>query len=254
MSAQATAPAPDHGELPPTRPCRIEPLTLAMLLSMLAAAALFTLWPELDPKISAFFYRPEIRDFTGNQSALVMAVYRFIPLLARSAIVLIVLAFVIGLFLRGPRGRLLRIRAGFLAAALAFGPGLVIDVALKDYFDRARPAETAEFGGSARYTPAFIPGDQCQKNCSFVSGHASAGFFFASFGFLGGAAARRRWTAIGLALGGLAGLGRISQGGHFLSDVVFAFYFTWFSVWLVWSIFNRLGWLPTERPSAGDAA
>ncbi|MDR1229140.1 MAG: phosphatase PAP2 family protein [Azoarcus sp.] len=256
MSEQTAPPAPDCGDLPPAaaRPRHIEPLTLAILLSMLAAMALFTLWPALDPAVSAFFYRPETHDFAGNHSALAMAVYRFIPLLARIAIVLIVIAFAIGLFIRGPRGRIWRIRAGFLAAALALGPGLVVDVILKDYFDRARPVKIIEFGGSARFTPAFVPGDQCDGNCSFVSGHASAGFFFASFGFLGGAMARRRWTAIGLALGGIAGLGRISQGGHFLSDVVFAFYFTWFSAWLVWRIFRKLGWLaavPERRPPAG---
>ncbi|MDR1462988.1 MAG: phosphatase PAP2 family protein [Azoarcus sp.] len=258
MNAQAAPPAPGCGAPPPVAPRqrRIEPLTLAVLLSMLAAAALFTLWPGLDLAVSAFFYRPEMRDFVGNHSALAIAIYRFIPLLARATIAIIVIAFAIGFFIRGPRGRTWRIRAGFLAASLALGPGLVIDVALKDSFDRARPYKITEFAGNARYTPAFVPSDQCQENCSFVSGHASAGFFFASFGFLGGARARWRWTSIGLALGCIAGLGRISQGGHFLSDVVFAFYFTWFSIWLVWLIFHRFGWLTAspERHSPGDAA
>ncbi|MDR0717023.1 MAG: phosphatase PAP2 family protein, partial [Azoarcus sp.] len=98
-------------------------------------------------------------------------------------------------------------------------------------------------GGNARFTPALQPTDQCGKNCSFVSGHASAGFFAVSLGFLGGASARRRWTLAGLALGGIAGLGRIAQGGHFLSDVVFAFFITWWSAWLVWLVFRKLGWM-----------
>jgi lipid A 4'-phosphatase len=210
---------------------------------MLAMVALFMLWPELDLKVSAFFYRQEIREFSGSRNALVMAIYRFVPWLSRFTIALVVIAFVASLFIRGPRGRAWRIHAGFLVVALVLGPGLVIDVTMKNHIGRARPSRIVEFGGSARHTPAFVLADQCRKNCSFVSGHASAGFFFASFGFLGGAMARRRWTAIGLVLGGIAGLGRISQGGHFLSDVVFAFYFTWFSTWLVWSIFRRLGWL-----------
>jgi lipid A 4'-phosphatase len=119
---------------------------------------------------------------------------------------------------------------------------------LKDYGGRARPAKIVPFGGSARFSPALLPSDQCASNCSFVSGHASAGFFFVSLGFLGGRAARLKWTLIGLALGSIAGLGRISQGGHFLSDIVFAFCFTWFSAWLVWIIFCRLGWLDAKTP------
>jgi lipid A 4'-phosphatase len=44
---------------------------------------------------------------------------------------------------------------------------------------------------------------------------------------------RRRWTLIGLTAGALVGLGRIMQGGHYLSDVVFSFYAVWLSCELV---------------------
>ena len=231
-------------------PRRIAPLTLVMLSTMLAAALVFTLWPEIDLAVSANFYRPDLQDFTGNHSSVSMAIYRAIPMLSRLVIAVIFLAFLGSLCVRGPRGRGWRIRMGFLAAALALVPGLFIDVALKGHWGRARPVHVVEFGGEARFTPAFQPTDQCAKNCSFVSGHASAGFFFVSFGFLGGAVARRRWTLIGLVLGSIAGIGRISQGGHFLSDIVFAFYFTWFSVWLIDAIFQKMGWFPPPPRNA----
>ena len=35
---------------------------------------------------------------------------------------------------------------------------------------------------------------------------------------------RRRWFLIGTVAGAVVGLGRIMQGGHFLSDIIFAFY------------------------------
>ncbi|MDR3213378.1 MAG: phosphatase PAP2 family protein [Azoarcus sp.] len=241
---ETPSPAPDRT----ARSIRL--FALAMLLSMLAAAALFMLWPELDLRVSTRFYCPENRYFTGENQALVMWAYRFVPDLSKCVIVLVVAAFAISFFIRGPRGRDWRIRAGFLVAALALGQGLIIDVALKDHIGRARPENVVQFGGNARFTPAFAPSNQCEQNCSFVSGHASAGFFFTSFAFLGGAAAWRRWTVLGLVLGGLTGLGRISQGGHFLSDVVFAFYVTWFSAWLVWLIFRRLGWLSDKSRTA----
>ena len=44
----------------------------------------------------------------------------------------------------------------------------------------------------------------------------------------------------GLALGSAVGLGRMLQGGHFLSDVVFAF-------WTVYLIGAMLAWLMLER-------
>ncbi|MDR3087226.1 MAG: phosphatase PAP2 family protein [Azoarcus sp.] len=229
---------------PPVPARRIAPLTLVMALSMLTLAVLFALWPQPDLAVSAFFYRTDIHAFVGRHSTVALAIYKFIPLLSTCVIGAVVLAFIGSFFIRDRRGRAWRIRTGFLAAALALGPGLVVDVVLKDYWGRARPSEVVEFGGQARFTPAFLPSDQGGR--SFVSGHASAGFFVAAFGFFGGSVARRRWTLIGLAFGGIVGFGRITQGGHFLSDVVFAFYFTWFSVWLVWVIFRKLGWLPIQ--------
>jgi lipid A 4'-phosphatase len=71
-----------------------------------------------------------------------------------------------------------------------------------------------------------------------------------SLGFLGGAAARRRWTLIGFAAGALFGFGRITQGGHFLSDIVFSFYATWFAAWAAWLVFHHFGWLREEQSRA----
>ncbi|MDR0564268.1 MAG: phosphatase PAP2 family protein [Azoarcus sp.] len=220
-------------------------LTLPVVIgiSALAAAGVFVLWPEFDLFFSGLFFRPETQDFAGSHNAFVLAIYKNIPVFSKIFIVCAVLAFIGSLFLRGPKARLWRVRTGFLALALAIAPGLIVDVGLKNHIGRARPWQVAEFGGKAQFTPAFFPSDQCKKNCSFVSGHASAGFFFAAFGFLGGIAARRRWTFASIALGAIFGLGRISQGGHFLSDIVFAFYFTWFGIWLVWVIFRRAGFI-----------
>src|SRR5690606_563997 len=63
---------------------------------------------------------------------------------------------------------------------------------------------------------------QCQANCSFVSGEASASFWLVAFAFV----VPRRWRA-GTAIGTLAfalaiSINRMAFGGHFLSDVVLA--------------------------------
>src|SRR5260221_2767865 len=109
----------------------------------------------------------------------------------------------------------------FVVLALLLGPGLLANVVLKDNWGRARPSHLVEFGGKSTFSPPLLLSDQCDHNCAFVAGDAAAGFFLLSFALL---ARRRRALAIAGALGVGAALGvvRIIQGGHFLSDVVFA--------------------------------
>jgi lipid A 4'-phosphatase len=67
-----------------------------------------------------------------------------------------------------------------------------------------------------------VPSRECPRNCSFVSGEASAMFapFFALAFLL--PQYRMGLLAAGLATGLLVGTVRIIQGAHFLSDVLFA--------------------------------
>ncbi|NMG42787.1 phosphatase PAP2 family protein [Aromatoleum toluvorans] len=220
-------------------------LTLWMVVTVLACAALFTVFPQIDLAVSGAFYDP-LHGFSGDHNPFVQSLYRGIPLMSRATVIGLFIALFAYSFQRGATGRKRRIQVAYLIAALLLGPGLLVDVALKDYWGRARPVKVAEFGGTKTFTPAMRPSDQCDSNCSFVSGHASAGFYLVSLGFLGGAAARRRWTLIGLAVGAIFGMGRIAQGGHFLSDVVFSFYVTWFAAWAAWALFRRLRWLQGE--------
>ncbi|NMF87628.1 phosphatase PAP2 family protein [Aromatoleum petrolei] len=225
-------------------------LTVWMAVTMAACAIVFTVWPELDLVVSRAFY-DSARGFSGDHNPLVQSLYRGIPLMSKATIIGLFIALFAYSMQRGVTGQKRRIQVAYLIAALALGPGLLIDVALKDYWGRARPYKVEQFGGTKTFTPATQPSDQCDNNCSFVSGHASAGYYLVSLGFLGGVAARRRWTLIGLTVGTLFGLGRIAQGGHFLSDIVFSFYATWFAAWAAWVIFLRLGWLRDESSATG---
>src|SRR5262245_28452341 len=110
----------------------------------------------------------------------------------------------------------------FLAICIAVGPGLVANAVFKDHWGRARPKQVVEFGGSTTFTPPLIPTNQCTNNCSFVSGEAASIFM----PFYAAALILPQWASIALIsgtfLGLAAGLVRISQGAHFLSDVIFA--------------------------------
>jgi lipid A 4'-phosphatase len=110
----------------------------------------------------------------------------------------------------------------YLVLCLGVGPGLVTNTLLKDQWGRARPAQIVEFGGSKTFTPPLLPADQCARNCSFVSGEAASMFAV----FYAAALIVPQWSLptmiAGTMVGLAAGLVRVVQGGHFLSDVVFA--------------------------------
>jgi membrane-associated PAP2 superfamily phosphatase len=112
----------------------------------------------------------------------------------------------------------------FLAAMLALGPGLLVNGILKPGWCRPRPCQTAEFGGRQQFLGVWSRGTSAESK-SFPSGHASMGFLLMAPAFL--LYRRRRQLAVGFVLLGLAagtalGATRILQGGHFLSDVVWA--------------------------------
>jgi membrane-associated PAP2 superfamily phosphatase len=112
----------------------------------------------------------------------------------------------------------------FLVLLLALGPGLVVNVIFKDNQGRARPREITEFGGKHQYSQIWQLGET-GKNSSFPSGHASAAFYVMAPWFI---LRRKNISAatvclfIGIGYGALIGATRIMQGGHFLSDVVWA--------------------------------
>jgi membrane-associated phospholipid phosphatase len=127
------------------------------------------------------------------------------------------------LFLGRPLWRLDRKALIFLVASTAAGPGFLANTVLKDHWGRARPMQIEAFGGTHHFTPAPLPAAECNRNCAFVSGHAALAFSLVSFAFLlPPGNSRRRGIAAALGFGMLVGLGRVAQGAHFLSDVVYA--------------------------------
>jgi len=109
----------------------------------------------------------------------------------------------------------------FLFLSLLIGPGLIANLLFKENWGRARPRQVLEFGGARDFSPPLLIADQCNSNCSFVSGDASMAFALLALALL---APARRKLALSLALtfGLWIGLIRMVQGAHFLSDVLFA--------------------------------
>ncbi|MEY2621437.1 MAG: hypothetical protein RIT26_1257, partial [Pseudomonadota bacterium] len=155
----------------------------------------------------------------------------------------LVLGLLWGVF--SPRLAKQRRALGFLLLTLLLGPGLLVNEVLKNHWGRARPAQVSAFGGAAQYTPPWQMSDQCDKNCSMSSGHAALGFYPLALSWVL-RRQRRLWLGVGAFSGGLVGLGRILQGGHFLSDVLVS----GAVVWLVCAVLSR--WLLPDSDSGRD--
>lgn len=193
------------------------------------AGIVFCLFPALDLKTSEFFYRGN-GVFSGKGGGIFTGppttASDYIRLTLYVGFVAVCVLTALALTLTLIRKRTV-LGLGlpkwlFLALCLSMGPGLVSNVVLKDHWGRARPMHLTEFGGTKSYSLPLVPSNQCDHNCSFVSGEASmmyALFFAAAFLFpkIG-----RRLIFAGVGLGLFSGFIRISQGGHFLSDVIFA--------------------------------
>jgi len=128
----------------------------------------------------------------------------------------------------------------FLAVLLALGPGLITYSIFKDHWGRPRPGQLEIFGGEDTFLPVWVKGNPGQGK-SFPSGHASIGFYlFAPFFFLRRSA--KRWAvfflALGIGYGMVMGIGRMVQGGHFASDVVWAGGLTYLTGLLLFYIFR----------------
>lgn len=208
----------------------------ADLLALAACIAPFQAFPQLDLTVSALLHDPA-EGFRWAHAPLVSLSYAAFK--ARHiGYVAIALALYLAAtqFTRAPAGR--RRGAAFMLALAIVGPVLVVNVGLKDQWGRARPASVEQFGGDRLYTPPLQPARQCNVNCSFVSGHASAAFALLLGPYW--LTRRRRWLVAGILAGAAVGLGRMLQGAHFLSDVVFAF-------WAIYLSGEALAWLMLDR-------
>ena len=215
------------------------------LAAGLVALIFLRLFPEWEIAVSRSFFDPII-GWPLDAHFVVQAMYHWATL---PALILAIGGLVLALLsIRWRRFAPYRLIGIFLFAAMAMGPGVLVNAVFKEHFHRPRPREIVEFNGTAEFKRIGQVGSG-ERGASFPSGHASMGFFLAlPFFFLQG---RRKVLAYVFlfsgTVGGLAiGMVRVMQGGHFLGDVIASGLIVWVTGRATWTWVTR----PKSRATA----
>ena len=184
----------------------------------------FLVFPESDIYFSSLFY--ENNKFISEKIIFIKSLRTFLKdLMVLIPIVALIILLVN--FLKKKKSKtFLNLRVKLSLIGLIIGPiigsGIIANWYFKDQWGRARPVHITEFGGDKYFTQAFVKSNQCEKNCSWISGESSAAFSF----FVGTLILKNPlFFFLNLVFGIIVSFCRISMGGHFLSDNLFALFF-----------------------------
>jgi lipid A 4'-phosphatase len=181
---------------------------------------------RLDISLQSYFYSPE-KGWFLKFKPFWDYFYRFgiFPgyLFGLGGLIMISLSYWLPRYVKYRRAALM------LVYTLIVGPGLIINLGLKDHFGRPRPFEVKEFGGKQQFLSVCIPGGS-NGGKSFPCGHCSMGFFVAVPYLLFRNKNRKSayaFLAAGMIYGLLIGISRMIAGGHFASDVLWSGGLVW---------------------------
>ncbi|CAL7961989.1 lipid A 4'-phosphatase [Alphaproteobacteria bacterium] len=185
-------------------------------------AAFFLKYPGVDLYVSHLFYDKSTRSFFSGDIVVSFANH-FLNLLA-VLLALCIVVFVVKTYAKRKSNPHHYKNALYIALVAVVGYLFLVAFVSKHTFKRPRPEDIVEFGGTVNFIPAFVIGNQCKQDCSFVSGHSTIGFMLYSIAFLfkKGEKKRTMWFIAATISGLICGFIRIMAGKHFLSDVIFS--------------------------------
>ncbi|HYF97391.1 MAG TPA: phosphatase PAP2 family protein [Coxiellaceae bacterium] len=203
-------------------------------VALILLSLLFWQKPELDQIVAASFYSVKNRHFW-------LAEHHYLELWRHVVVALLFLmsmGLAITLILKIIKPSLVKkIKAKtalYVLLCFLVGPGLIVNLILKDHWGRPRPSQVEIYGGMAIFQPVWKVSQQCNRNCSFVCGDCAMVFTLFAWVPL----VRRQKLA--LVLVSLAGLTisalRVSAGGHFLSDALIAGLISYLVVNLIYNL------------------
>ncbi len=204
-------------------------LPQVLVLGLVALLGTVPFWfTDLDMRAAAIFYHPGLDDpWYQAGEPLWSFLYVASPLLM--GVVMLGGLLVLAAGNLWPGLRRLRLYAILVIAAAVIGPGLTVNGVFKDNWGRPRPNQVEALGGTKDYLPPLMIGER-GKGKSFPCGHSSVGYMLGVF-FLIWRRSRPRlaWAALAgaIVLGTLIGVGRMTAGDHFLSDVIWSAVFAY---------------------------
>ena len=211
------------------------PLLVMLFLIGIIGLSFFFIFPQIDIELSSYFWMPGWYPKIGWPGLIYNAVNWLVPLIL---FVLLALWFYT---VWSPKKTIKQVSVIFLLVCLIIGPGFFVNAVFKDHWGRPRPSEITHFQGNESFVLPFVISQGCQKNSSFVCGHASVGFVLLALAYV---YPRRRYLIAisSFSLGWMIGYVRMMQGGHFFSDVFFSWLVTWFVIHSIYLIFRRFGY------------
>ena len=133
------------------------PLVYATVSTLVAV--LFVAFPGVDIWFSGLFWTPNEGWYLGD-AWWVTLMYETVPFLVIGTARLLLGRLVHNLVRKRAIGPFSNRALLFVFLTFVIGPGLVVNVAFKDNWGRARPRDITEFGGERTFTPAFVISDQ----------------------------------------------------------------------------------------------
>src|SRR5262249_54831861 len=131
---------------------------LVVVLAIAAAAGVtFAVFPDLDLAISRVFYDRARQDFSLRFHPTRVWLRGESMWVVTALVAPAVVALVVKVALPFTRMLMSARAAVFLIATLILGPGLLVNVTLKDYWPRSRPIDVPDFHGSERFVPGWGP-------------------------------------------------------------------------------------------------
>ena len=191
-------------------------------VNFILISALLIIFSNIDITVSRFYFSEESDEFYLKHTWWVKLLYKSCaPVILFSLLSLLILWQINkckGTNYLSIDGK----KVMFVFVVLVLGAGIIVNALFKDQFGRARPRDVIEFNGSKQFTPAFMVTDQCDRNCSFSSGHGAGAYFTLALAML--FRNKKRALALAFTFGTSVSLARIVAGGHFFSDNVVSFF------------------------------
>ncbi len=212
-------------------------LTHSLTIPVLIAASMlviviFTRFPQLDLDLAKLYFVDG--EFVLRSSPLISGLRMAFWNLSLLMVIVAVIALSLAHHYGWPQ-RLLPIREwNVILWGFLLGPGILVNVLLKGFSQRARPIDILSFGGDKFYSPIGQLSGQCDFDCSFVSGEVSGTTMFclACIVLIQHHQNRLnlRWQqgmyAILVFVFTYVFVHRILTGGHFVSDAMLGALFT----------------------------